>query len=123
VGPQPPESEDDVDKKTKAVIASSVLVVAAGAIPALGAGGDDAGEREVPITGTELERASAAALEHVGQGKVTETEIGDEESYYEVEVTLDDGTQLDVQLDKGFAVVGTESDGIGGDNIGDDGDR
>jgi uncharacterized membrane protein YkoI len=123
VGPQPPESEDDVDKKTKAVIASSVLVVAAGAIPALGAGGDDAGEREVPITGTELERASAAALEHVGQGKVTETEIGDEESYYEVEVTLDDGTQLDVQLDKGFAVVGTESDGVGGDDLGDDGDR
>jgi uncharacterized membrane protein YkoI len=123
VGPQPPESEDDVDKKTKAVIASSVLVVGAGAIPALGAGGDDAGEREVPITGTELERASAAALEHVGQGKVTETEIGDEESYYEVEVTLDDGTQLDVQLDKGFAVVGTESDGVGGDDLGDDGDR
>jgi uncharacterized membrane protein YkoI len=123
VGPQPPESEDDVDKKTKAVIASSALVVAAGAIPALGAGGDDAGEREVPITGTELERASAAALEHVGQGKVTETEIGDEESYYEVEVTLDDGTQLDVQLDKGFAVVGTESDGVGGDDLGDDGDR
>ncbi|HEY7468291.1 MAG TPA: hypothetical protein VIC07_02010 [Acidimicrobiia bacterium] len=112
-----------MDKKTKAVIASSVLVVAAGAIPALGAGGDDAGEREVPITGTELERASAAALEHVGQGKVTETEIGDEESYYEVEVTLDDGTQLDVQLDKGFAVVGTESDGVGGDDLGDDGDR
>jgi hypothetical protein len=54
---------------------------------------------------------------------VTETEIGDEESYYEVEVTLDDGTQLDVQLDKGFAVVGTESDGVGGDDLGDDGDR
>ena len=28
-----------------------------------------------------------------GRGPVTETEVGDEESFYEVEVTLDDGTQ------------------------------
>ena len=41
-----------------------------------------------------------------GGGKVTETEVGDEDSYYEVEVTLDDGTQVDVQLDEDFKVVG-----------------
>ena len=37
---------------------------------------------------------------HTGEGKVTETEVGDEESYYEVEITLDDGSQVDVQLDR-----------------------
>jgi hypothetical protein len=42
---------------------------------------------------------------------VTETEVGDEESLYEVEVTLDDGTQVDVQLDEDFRVVGDERDG------------
>lgn len=108
-----------MDKKMKVVIAGSALVVAAGTIPALGAGGDDVGEREVPITGSDLERASAAALEHVGRGRVTETEVGDEDSYYEVEVTLDDETQIDVQLDEAFRVVGTESDGIGDDDLGD----
>ena len=58
----------------------------------------------------DLDRASAAALEHTGEGRVTETEVGDEESYYEVEVTLDDGTQVDVQLDEDFHVVGDEVD-------------
>ncbi|MDH3518094.1 MAG: hypothetical protein OEM66_04140, partial [Acidimicrobiia bacterium] len=55
--------------------------------------------------------ASAAALAHLGEGRVTETEVGDEESLYEVEVTLADGSQVDVQLDDQFRVVGTEVDG------------
>jgi hypothetical protein len=41
---------------------------------------------------------------------VTETEVGDEESYYEVEVTLDDGSQVDVQLDENVNVVGSSAD-------------
>ena len=57
--------------------------------------------------------AAGAALEETGGGRVTETEVGDEESYYEVEVTLDDGSQVDVQLDESFQVVGQESDGHG----------
>ena len=76
---------------------------------------DDGGsEVEVPITGTDLEKAAAVALAYTGGGRVTETEVGDEESYYEVEVTLDDGSQIDVQLDENFSVVGSESDGLGG---------
>ncbi len=79
------------------------------------AGGSD--DSEAPIAGDALDRASAAALEHTGEGRVTETEVGDEESYYEVEVTLDDGTHLDVQLDESFTVVGREADdGDGGDD-------
>jgi hypothetical protein len=71
----------------------------------------DEAEVDVPATGTDLERASSAALEHVGEGRVTGTEVGDEESYYEIEVTLDNGRQIDVQLDEQFAVVSTEDDG------------
>jgi uncharacterized membrane protein YkoI len=69
---------------------------------------------EAPITGADLDKASAAALAHTGEGKVTETEVGDEESLYEVEVTLDDGSQVDVQLDENFEVVGDEADDDGG---------
>ncbi len=43
---------------------------------------------------------------------MTETEVDDEESKYEVEVTLEDGSEIDVQLDADFAVVGSEIDGI-----------
>jgi len=69
---------------------------------------DDA--TDTPISGSDLDKASAAALKHTGEGRVSETEVGDEESLYEVEVTLDDGSQVDVQLDESFAVVGSEAD-------------
>jgi len=51
---------------------------------------------------------------------VTGTEVGDEESYYEVEVTLDGGGQVDVQLDEGFNVVGDEADGADDEGGSDD---
>ncbi|MDQ3505655.1 MAG: PepSY domain-containing protein [Actinomycetota bacterium] len=83
-----------------------------------GATDDDASD--TAITGTALEQASAAALEFTGGGRVTGTEVGDEESYYEVELTRDDGTQVDVQLDEDFAVVGSEDeDGGEGDSSGE----
>ena len=53
-----------------------------------------------PITGEALTKASQAALAFTGGGTVTGTEVGDEESLYEVEVTLADGSQVDVQLDE-----------------------
>ena len=62
------------------------------------------------IDGSALDRASAAALESTGGGQVTETETGDEESYYEVEVTRSDGSQVDVQLDREFNVVSSSAD-------------
>ena len=98
---------------TRKVAVIAAVVVGIGAIgggTALAAGGDD-DATDTPITGSALEQAKAAALVHTGQGKVTQTEVGDEESYYEVEVTLDDGNQVDVQLDKSFNVVGSENDG------------
>jgi len=99
--------------RSKAIAAgAAVLAVAAGGtgLAIAGSGDDDTGDSGAPITGGALDQAKAAALEHTGQGTVTETETGDEESYYEVEVTLDDGSQTDVQLDRDFQVVGSESD-------------
>ena len=97
-----------MNRRTKLVVTTAAVVGlgAAGVAVATGAGDDD----EAPITGDALKRATAAALAHVGGGRVTETEIGDEDSYYEVEVTLDDGSQVDVQLDEEFRVVGSEGD-------------
>jgi uncharacterized membrane protein YkoI len=66
------------------------------------------------IGGSALDQASASALKYTGGGQVTDTEVGDEESYYEVEVTRDDGSQVDVQLDRNFAVVGASADSEGG---------
>ncbi len=63
------------------------------------------------ITGDALDRASEAALEYIGEGRVTDTEVGDEEGYYEIEVTRDDGGQVDVHLDENFEVLGNEVDG------------
>ena len=106
--------------RTKTIVAAAALgtVVAAGAgiAAANSPDAEDLSETESPIVGADLERASEAALAHTGQGRVTDTEIGDEESYYEVEVTLDDGSQVDVQLDEQFAVVGGESESAADDD-------
>ena len=98
-------------RKTLAIGGAGLAtLVAAGAIAgvAIGTGGGDDSER--PITGPALEQASDAALAHVGEGRVTDTEVGDEESLYEVEITLPNGSEIDVQLDEGFNVVGSEAD-------------
>ena len=96
-------------KTTLITLAAAAAIVAGGTGAGIAAasGGDD---NEAPITGDALDKASTAALEHTGEGRVTETEVGDEESYYEVEVTLDDGSQVDVQLDRQFNVVSNEVD-------------
>jgi hypothetical protein len=92
-----------------ALIAGIVIVVLGGAGAAV-VGASTGDDTDTPITGTELARASAAALAETGQGRVSGTEVGDEDSYYEIEVTLDDGSQVDVQLDRAFHVVKTMSD-------------
>jgi hypothetical protein len=95
----------------KGLIAGAAIAVlgGGGAAIAVGAGGDD-DATEKPITGAALQRASAAALDHTGGGRVTGTEAGDEEGAYEVEVTRTDGSQVDVHLDEQFRVLGTEGD-------------
>jgi len=98
--------------KVIAVTGGVAAIILSGAGIAQGLSGDDGdpGETDTAITGDALAQASAAALEYTGEGTVTGTEVGDEESYYEVEVTLENGNQVDVQLDEGFAVVDTIAD-------------
>jgi uncharacterized membrane protein YkoI len=98
-------------KRTKvlALGAAAVALAAGGGVAAATSGGDDDGT-DTPIKGSDLSKARAAALQATGGGTVTATETGDEESYYEVEVVLDDGSQVDVQLDRDFNVVGQDGD-------------
>lgn len=102
--------------KTKVFSALALTVLLGAGGVALASAGSPADINEayekpdVAITGIALEKASSVALAYVGQGRVTETEIEDEESYYEVEVTLPNGQEVDVQLDENFNVVGSETD-------------
>jgi uncharacterized low-complexity protein len=77
---------------------------------------DDDNETETAISGDALAQASEAALAYTGEGRVTGSEVDDEESKYEIEVTLDNGDQVDVQLDENFNVVSSENDGNGEDD-------
>ncbi len=99
--------------RRNAVVAAVVVGLGAvgGGVAAAVDGDDD--PTDTPITGPALQRASGAALEHTGGGRVTGTEVGDEESLYEVEVTRPGGGQVDVQLDEDFRVVGSEDDARG----------
>jgi len=93
--------------------ATGVAAVAIGT--GIAAAQPDDGEG-TPITGDALAKASQAALAFTGGGNVTGTEVGDQESLYQVEVTLSNGNQVDVQLDQNFAVVGNKTDPPGADN-------
>jgi uncharacterized membrane protein YkoI len=96
--------------KRIAIVVAGAALLTAGAVGGAVAisGDDDATDR--PIPAADLKQAERAVLAETGGGTVTETEVDDEESKYEVEVTLDGGTQVDVQLDADFQVVGSETD-------------
>jgi uncharacterized membrane protein YkoI len=96
-------------RKTKIAIATTVLAGGAVAGTAAFAAADD-DTTQAPISGSALEQATAAALEHTGGGRVTGTEVGDEEGFYEVEVVLDNGSQVDVHLDEAFNVISGDGD-------------
>ena len=118
-----------MSRRTRWIVGAAVsaaLVAGGTGVAIAGNGGGEDGA-ETPITGSALDKASAAALEETGEGTVTGTEVGDEEGYYEIEVTLDDGSQVDVHLDADFKVLDSEADkagedeGDGGDTSGDRG--
>ena len=110
-----------MDRRMKIVIGTAAATVIAGvaASGVAGAAEDPGGDTgsDVAITGTDLEKTSEAALDATGGGKVVDSEVEDEENGYEVEVNLDDGRQIEVQLDANFAVVDSNEN-----EEGDDGD-
>ena len=112
-----------MDRKKLAVGAAAVAVLAVGAGGAAiaaqqgGEAPDTGGEpSEQQATGAGIEKAKSVALEHTGGGRVTGTEVGDEEGYYEIEVTRDDGSQVDVHLDRDLNVLGAPADHEGPDD-------
>jgi hypothetical protein len=116
--------EVGVNRRWKIVIgtaaAAAVVGLTAGGVAAAADGSTGDGD-DVALTGTELTRASEAALEETGGGQVVDSEA--EENGYEVEVDLEDGRQIEVQLDADFAVVDAadnEKDGIDADDVDED---
>jgi uncharacterized membrane protein YkoI len=86
----------------------TAIAASAGGDENSGTGDDGAGK---PISGPALDKASRIALDHVGGGTVTATELQDEEGYYEIEVKRDDGSQVDVHLDSHYNVLDSSGDG------------
>jgi uncharacterized membrane protein YkoI len=109
---QQPTKEKEIRKVyvKKVLLASAVamvVLVGTGAAYATGSG-DDSSEQQA--TGPGIEKAKSVALDHTNGGHVTGTEVGDEEGYYEVEVIREDGSQVDVHLDRNFNVLSTPAD-------------
>jgi hypothetical protein len=91
-------------------VALGAVLVGGSAAIAVAAGGDDE-----PLTGSTLEQATEAALDHTGGGTVVESELGDGGAAYEVEIRLDDGRIVEVELDESFVVIDQNVDDDGGD--------
>jgi hypothetical protein len=99
-----------MDRKTRWIGggALAVALIGGGTGVAIATGGDDR-----PLTGSALEKATAAALHHTGGGTVIETEAGDDGAAYGVEIRLEDGGVVEIGLDANFQVIGQESDDDG----------
>jgi hypothetical protein len=107
-----------MNKRTKWMVAAGIAVagVVGGAGAVMASGADD----DAPLTGESRDKAVAAARAHVGDGEVTDTEVGDDGAAYGVEIRRPDGTQVEVNLDRDYKVTGTEADDDSGP---DDDDR
>lgn len=112
-----------MSRRTKIAMGIATLgVLALGAAAIAGASG--AFDDETPLQGSELARASAAALKATGGGTVNETERDSEQgATYEVEVTKSDGSTVDVRLDASFGVVAIDSDSDRADDQDGDGEE
>ncbi len=99
-----------MNRRTKLLIVAGTIAVAA-AVPAAAFAGGGIGGNDIDnaITGPDLAQATDAAISHVGSGTVADTEM--ENGSYEVEVLLDDGTEVEVLLDASFNVIGSDHEG------------
>ena len=101
-------------KKVLLAVALAMVVLAGAGVAYATGSGDESSEQQA--TGPGIEKAKSIALEHTNGGRVTGTEVGDEEGYYEVEVIRGDGSQVDVHLDRDFNVLSTPADNEGSDS-------
>ena len=111
-----------INLRTLVIAAAVAMLVALGGAGIAYANGTDSEEQ---LTGPEAEKAKSAAIAAVGGGTVTEVERddGNGTGAFEVEVTRDDGSQLEVHLDGDYNVVGQQADEDGpNDNDGSNDD-
>jgi hypothetical protein len=108
--------------KTRNKVVIGVLAGLAVAAIGTGIGVATMGDDDEPLTGSDLEQATAAALAHTGGGTVTESEIGDDGAAYSVEVQLADGSQVEVQMNANFEVIGSSADDDGAGDVEESGD-
>ncbi len=109
------------------IAAAGVLLIGGvAAVNATGQPGFTDDERDdQPLTGSTFDKARDAATEAAGGGEVTETEQSDDRGVaYEIEVTLPNGDEVDVDLDSNYDVVKKDTDKADGDDDrGDNDDR
>ncbi|WP_165069471.1 PepSY domain-containing protein [Marisediminicola senii] len=97
-------------KKRTAIITGSA-VAAVLVVGGIGVAVAEPWDRNDQLTGTTLERASSAALAAVGDGRVTNSERSDDPDHaFEIEVTRDNGEDVDVELDDAYEVVRIDGD-------------
>ena len=113
-----------MNRRMKVVVGSTAALVIAGVAAAGVSTAADSGLGDSPdvgLTGTDLSRASEAALAKTGGGEVVDSEGADDDdgNAYEVEVNLADGRQIEVQLDEKFAVIGSNENAEGDDGDAD----
>ena len=86
--------------------AAALALGAVGTAQAVGGDSDD-----VEATGPEADKARAAALKAVGNGRVVsvERESG-ARSAWEVEIVRADGTEVEASLDRAYQSIGVERD-------------
>ena len=97
-------------------VAGLVVVggLAVGGTALASGGGDDSS-----VSGPEADRATAAALAHLGGGTANAVERDSEDgATWEVEVSTTDGKTVDVRLDADYRVVVVEGDSEDSDSNG-----
>ena len=98
-------------------IAGSIGVLAAGALggAALAGASGAFDDEQSQIAGPQADRAIAAALGITGGGTANSVELDSETgATYEVEVTRNDGSTVDVRLDAAVGLVVIEEDSLSG---------
>jgi hypothetical protein len=112
-----------INVRTLVIVAAVVAMLVA--LGAAGIAYANGGDSEEQLTGPDAQKAKSAAIAAVGGGTVTEVERDDGMGAggFEVEVTRNDGSQLEVHLDGGYNVVGQKPDEDGpNDNDGSNDD-
>jgi hypothetical protein len=104
--------------KLGAAIGGVVVLALGGAAIAKATGALDDGESN--LTGSQADRAKAAALQITGGGHANAVERDSEDgATYEVEVTKPDGNTVDVRLDESFKLVVIDGDSESNDSSND----